>query len=148
GFDLVEPGEFELSVVELKHIPEDYSVILIDQLLGKEYRLTPESIIPFSVDKSVVGSRRFELQFIKKSIITNAVETLTKNLAVHGSENQLTVYYPSVENEIISIYRLDGRKIFEELVAFNGKAVIPVSLESDQLYILKIDNQTVKFTTQ
>ncbi|MEL6559191.1 MAG: LamG-like jellyroll fold domain-containing protein [Bacteroidota bacterium] len=148
GFDIDEPGNFQLSVVEFKNNSDEYSIFLIDHLLGMEYMLTPESVFSFSVDEAVIESRRFELKYVKQGVVTNTEEALTKNLTVYGKDNQLTINYPSFNKEKVSVYSLDGRKIFEELVEFNGRAVVPVSLENNQLYILKIDNQVVKFIIQ
>ena len=148
GFDIDEPGDFQLSVVEFNNDSDEYSIFLIDHLLGTEHQLTPESVISFSVDEAVVESRRFELKYVKQGVITNTVEALTKNLTVYGKYNQLTINYPSFNKEKVSIYSLDGRKVFEELAEFNSRAVVTVSLENNQLYILKIDNQVVKFIIQ
>lgn len=143
GFDLAEPGDYQVSVVEMKNIPNDYILTLIDHVLGKEYIIDAESTFAFSLIEEISESRRFELAFNRTPALSE--QTTNQELMIYAIGSELVIDYPSRNHEEVSIFSLEGKRVFQDRVKFENRASIYPALSSGQLYILRIGDTSTKF---
>jgi hypothetical protein len=74
------------------------------------------------------------------------VEALETGLRLLKSGSQLIIQFPSSSNEHVSIYSISGQVIYRSSVNFNNEqAVISPNLKENQVYVLRIQNETIKF---
>ncbi|MEM9895435.1 MAG: LamG-like jellyroll fold domain-containing protein [Bacteroidota bacterium] len=144
GFDLTEPGDYQIGVVEMQNIPQDYVLTLTDHLLNRAYVLDETSMIPFSLFEGTLESKRFELSFSHDRVLSEEGQ-LSNTLSVYADNERLHIHYPSQKEEEVAIYSLDGKKFFHKQVKFENQAVISLGLDSGHLYVLRVGAQSTKF---
>lgn len=144
GFDLAEPGDYEIGVVEMKNIPDNYLLTLRDHFLNKEFVIDESSAIPFSVFDATKESKRFELVFRYEQLLI-AEDQRVSELFVYTSGEGLLVHFPSQRYEDVAIYSLEGRKVFHEQIKFENQAMIYPSLDPGQMYVLRVGDQSTNF---
>lgn len=127
-------------LVELNNLPITHSVQLLDTKNGEKHHLENGESINLDLEQLST----FELHFIEGVL---ELEEVTTPLSVFGGMNGITVLYPSSKGqENVKIYTLDGRTIYEQKVNFSGsEAIIHPLLSPNQLYVLQINDQKIKF---
>ncbi len=144
GFSVSEEGNYEFKVQNLENFPSDLSIGLLDKQTKRTFDLRTVSSFSFGSAPGVYDDR-FEILFTKGSILglRNDVTTFT----IEGSSNRLTLGYESNEVEVLKIYTLGGKMVFNQPVKFdNNNAQIEVDLKEDQTYVLRLNNESIKFT--
>ena len=149
GFDLAQAGNYALAVEELDNFSEDVSVRVHDALTGQSHNLKEISTIPFQTI-AIENSRRFSLVLApaRLDVVTNTANELSEfPIRVYGTTTNLTIHQDGVNQAELAIYSIDGRSIFQDIVQFqDGQLNLTgLSLSSNNLYIAKMDGQSVKF---
>jgi hypothetical protein len=146
GIDLTEEALYQISLVE-EDISMDYEILLLDNISGTTHDLRLAQNIDFQSGLST-GSDRFEIIFRKAEVlVVNELGAL--NLKVFGNTDGLQVYYNQNGNHMANVYSLDGAQIFSaNITVANQQAQLPFQLKRNRIYILKINNESVKFVIQ
>ncbi|REE05515.1 hypothetical protein [Marinoscillum furvescens] len=145
GVDLKVGGEYTLAVEQFQGF-DDIAVTLLDKVTGVTHELGAQSSITFTVDGDY-SANRFTLVAAPTKILS--VDKLNSKLKVFGERSSLTINYTSDQTERVSIYALDGRSVFDKQVSFTGnQAVIAPKLNTRQVYILRVNNESIKFVLQ
>jgi len=143
GFDLAESGTYELKVESMENF-EDVTASILDRQTGQIYTLTENTAIPFEINSSAKNEQRFELVFATENVL--ATEGLDHSLALYGDPDELTIQFQTSGKELVSIVDLSGKLIFNEEVEFQGsKAVVSPFLRKNQVYVLRIQDQSITF---
>ncbi len=143
GFHLSAEGKYNLDVSQLENIPADMHLRLLDKTTGISYDLKTQKSIPFKLEESGDFENRFEIKY--QQAISLNVDNLESEILVYGNSKFLNLQYPSESVEKVTIYSLNGEKVFEENIEFNQQATIHPVLKSDKIYILNINSTSVKF---
>ncbi|MEQ8240232.1 MAG: hypothetical protein RIA69_13520, partial [Cyclobacteriaceae bacterium] len=143
GMEIGVSEVYTLAVQGLENM-EGLKLILNDHLSGEMKTLTEGSKCSFT---SSAGSfkERFSLTFTNTVLDINGLSNAP--LRVFNQAADLIIQYPSESKEEICIYTLTGQLIRKELVQFSsGEAMVDTKrLTYDQLYIVRINNESVKF---
>ena len=122
-------------------------------------QMTSFNLLTFSnaslVFNSVQGTtEKFSISKIKKiyfdDVVTGNNEMTTNDnsaeLYIYPNPANSMLYFsdPPEENSLISIYRIDGTRIFQSYSS-SAETEIDISYFSPGMYILKINNQALKF---
>lgn len=146
GFDLAEAGDYTLKVVSMENIPSYLDVRIIDHDIKKVYPLDEYTEVPFR-SEVVQGDDRFELVF--SSSILSAPEEEVSSITVFGTRSEINIQAAAEGASQVSIFTLDGRVFFKEEIDFvNNSARISTSLDQNQVYILRVNDESVKFSIQ
>ena len=146
GFDLAEAGTYKLAVEQFEGFADNMEVVLTDNVTGTSYVLTSGAEINFSTGAASFDTR-FSVAFRFVDVLS--VDNLSSDLKVFGGADQLTINFASDRSEVVNIYALDGRLAFSEVVAFeNDRAVISASLNRNQVYVLRVNDEAIKFVIQ
>ena len=145
ALDAPTKGTYQLFVSELINLPANHRAHLHDHVTEATYELNVETMIEFT-SEVVTNNARFTLSF-QPEIVANVEAQLTENLVLLGASlDELTIQYPA-SSAAVSIYELDGRMVFTEEVALaSNQAVLEVALQESTVYILRIADETVKFS--
>lgn len=140
GFDLKKAGEYSLSVVSM----DDFQNLSIkDKLTGQVYDLNSTTSFEF-FSEAVTNDQRFELIFTSQAVL--GLESALANLKVYGAESGLNVEYQAEGPKEVAIYDLSGKLSFYQSVHFvQNSALINPILEAGKVYILKVDQESIKF---
>ncbi|MEQ8239168.1 MAG: CBM35 domain-containing protein [Cyclobacteriaceae bacterium] len=145
GMDLSESGNYVIGVEQFEAF-DGMVVRLIDNMTGQSHNLSNDSKISFTTGTTSFA-KRFSLVFAPAGVL--AVDNLSSKLKVFGGVNELNINFDSENTEAVSIYTLNGQLMFRDKVTFsNGKSVINPSLNNNEVYILKVDDQAIKFVIQ
>ncbi|MEQ8549111.1 MAG: hypothetical protein RIC03_14455 [Cyclobacteriaceae bacterium] len=146
GIDLAEEATYKISLVE-EDISADYEMLLLDKVSGKTHDLRLAQNIDFQ-SGIVTGSNRFELIFRKAEVlVVNEIGAL--NLKVYGNAQGLKIRYHQDGTFRTNVYALDGTQVFSGSVTVaDQQAELPFQLKRNRIYILKINNESVKFVIQ
>lgn len=146
GFDLAESGTFTMSVVDFENISENVNVNLLDHLTGISYDLRSTESFEFT-SEVVSNDQRFELQFSQSAILS--VDGPSEELTIYGNTSELTIHSGFEGNQDVAIYTLDGKIAFKENVSFsNANVTISTDLIQNQVYVLRVGEQSFKFVIQ
>lgn len=122
-------------------------------------QMTSFNLLTFSNENLVVNSvqgttEKFSISKIKKiyfdDVVTGnneiTINDNSKELYLYPNPANSMLYFSDLpeENSLISIYRIDGTRIFQSYSS-SVDSGIDVSYFSPGLYILKINNQALKF---
>lgn len=147
GLNTQIAGTYTLRVEQFEGFEDaDLEVELQDLATGKSYMLKSGVSITVEVNaQNLSTSDRFRLSVKSGSILSSGVLKESK-IQVFGTTNQLEIRYASTVKEPVAIYNLQGQVIFLENVDFqNNMAVIRPELFKNQIYILRVNNQSIKF---
>jgi hypothetical protein len=143
GMEIGVSEVYTLAVQGLENM-EGLKLILNDHLTGEMKILIEGSKYSFT---SSAGSfkERFSLTFTNTVLDVNRLSNAP--LKVFNQAANLIIQYPSESKEEICIYTLTGQLVRKEQVQFSsGEAMIDTKrLTDDQLYIVRINNESVKF---
>ncbi|MEO9476361.1 MAG: hypothetical protein ABJG41_12530 [Cyclobacteriaceae bacterium] len=144
GFDLAQSGDFELNLVDMENLNKHVDVSIRDNQTGKVYDLRETESIEFHAQNSS-DNRRFELVFGMSSVLS-FLEAEKGTLKVYGSQSEISVFKDAVGEKDVAIYSMSGVLIMKEKLDFmNNQARANVSLNRNQMYVLRVDNEAVKF---
>ncbi|MEL6561002.1 MAG: FG-GAP-like repeat-containing protein [Bacteroidota bacterium] len=148
GFSISKQDEFSIKVVSMENADEEIQVMLLDKVSGDLTEITADFELTFTA-KEGTSNDRFSLIYLHRNVITDITnERLSGNLAIFKYNEGLLLKTDFSGSHKVSIYDLQGRVILEEDINFDssGEAVINTKKSiTDQLHILKVNNQTVKF---
>ena len=152
GLSLSEAGTYTISVDEFDNFPEDVIVRLHDALTNQSYDLGGTSSINFETERIVDGDR-FSLSFspARQEVVTAIDSELSEiPLRVYGTAANLTIAQDFVNQTELAIYSISGQSIFQKNVRFNNGELnlTGLALSSNNLYIVRMAGQTVKFIIQ
>ncbi|MEQ9204776.1 MAG: hypothetical protein RLO09_19430 [Cyclobacteriaceae bacterium] len=143
GMDLAEAGTYTISVEEFSGFSDLQRIILIDQLTGNSYELKNGFSVSFSTE-SVVDASRFKVVAAPANVLS--IADVFDKVNVFGGTSELTINYTSDKVEQVNIYALDGRSVFAGEVAFkNNQALIDIDINRNQVHVLRVNNQAIKF---
>lgn len=143
SYDLSLAGQYELTLEETMNLPAEMDIILYDKVEDKEYNLRNTKGVSF-VTSEGQDIERFTLIFRLKAKPLNTATA--PYLSLYGSANTLNILYPSNKDEQVRIVTLDGKEVVKEVAHFdNGKTTMDVQLKPKQLYVLIIQNESIKF---
>lgn len=143
GVDLAEAGQYKLGVVAMENIPDDLVVRLKDKVTGRIYELNEETVIDFT-SGITINNQRFELSFGKAGVLAN--EDKLSDIKVFGNLSGLNVEFQAEGLREVAVYDLSGKVVFQDLIEFeSNQSRLNPKLELDKLYILKIEDQSIKF---
>ncbi|MEL6560231.1 MAG: hypothetical protein AAFQ94_18730, partial [Bacteroidota bacterium] len=136
-------GEYQFTVEEMLNFDEREIVMLTDQLTGVEYDLTNTKELILNL-KEGLAENRFTISFRNNQITTINDNKLT-GLKVYGDTEAITLHYPGI-NEQVTIFDLNGRKLFASTVDFSeGTAVIEPVLSTGKVYVIRVNDEVLKF---
>ncbi|MEQ8241191.1 MAG: Ig-like domain-containing protein, partial [Cyclobacteriaceae bacterium] len=139
GIKSLDVGEYNIVV---DHLPTYGSFTLIDRETNQTYLLDAKTKINVTLKKSVVENR-LELVYEPNKVL--ASQLLSTKIQVFGTSKALQVQYAG-DNEKVQIISISGKVIHEEEVSFVDKqAILDTKLKTNQVYILKINDASVKF---
>lgn len=144
SFSVEKSGDYTFSLSNLENIPDDYKMVLVDSENNKIGSIDENSDYTFSSDK-VSNSSRFSL-LLTKNVITSIDDSEAQSFQISGNENLITI--ESLEtNADIKIHDLSGSLVFEQNDATftNHKVNIKPGLSRDKVYILSVNDQSIKF---
>lgn len=143
GFDLANDGSYELSVVDLTNM-EALTANVLDTKTGKTYPLDGNTRIPFTTNSSQ-NNHRFILQVTQANNVLGVAD-LNQSVSIRGTVNDVEIYYAIEGVKDVVIHNLSGQVIHRETASFqNSSATIKPSLNKNQVYILSVENQKIKF---
>ncbi|MEP0367728.1 MAG: hypothetical protein ABJN36_13135 [Cyclobacteriaceae bacterium] len=144
GFDLTQSGDFELNLVNMQNLNKHVDVSVRDNQTGKVYDLRETESIAFHT-KTSTDNRRFELVFSMSSVLS-FLEAEQGSLKVYGSQSEVSVFKDAEGGKKVAIYSMGGVLIMKQELDFvNNQARANVSLNRNQMYVLRVDNEAVKF---
>ena len=136
-------GDYLFTVEEILNFDENEIVILTDQLTGVEYDLTTAKELTLNLKEGLVEDR-FTVSF-RNNQITAINESKLAGLKVYGDTESITLHYPGI-NEQVTIFDLNGRKLFDSTVGFwGGTAVIAPALSAGKVYVIRVNDEVLKF---
>ena len=142
GFSSTSEGMYEIKTATLSNLTDDLEVLLIDQLEGKTIKLSESETYQFKTDAGTFN-QRFTLSFRYKDVLKASTFTL---LNVKPTTDGLLITYPATDEQSIAIFTLDGKLRYSDQIIFeNDQAEIPFKANSNEIYILRLDNQSIKF---
>ncbi|MEQ8364382.1 MAG: ice-binding family protein [Cyclobacteriaceae bacterium] len=144
GMDLGVAETYTVGVHNMENM-EGLTLMLTDNLTGESKRMTTGSTYTFSAGVGSIKDR-FSLTF--SNAILGVVGSKSDALmTVFNQADHLIVRYPSKSLEEMVIYTMSGQVVRQETVQFSsGEAVLDARrLSPNQLYILRVNNQSVKF---
>jgi len=142
GMYLTASGSYTLSVTEISGFQSDMAIFLRDRMLSKQYELDSTFSLTFQSDGQYVNDR-FTVVF-NSSLITSTPKASV--FRVYGKSPDLTVEYASDQSEVVSVYSITGQLLYNKTVKFNkGITQIEAPLHSNQVYILQIRDQAIRF---
>lgn len=143
GFDLAQSGDFELNLVDMQNL-NNVDISIRDNQTGKVYDLRETESIEFHA-KTTTDNRRFELVF-SKSTVLSFLEAQQETLKVYGTQSEIKIFKDETGEKDVAIYSTGGLLIMKETLDFaNNQARANVSLNRNQMYVLRVDNEIVKF---
>lgn len=147
GFDLEKSGDFELNLIEMENFNKNVYVSLRDIETGKNYDLKETSSFAFH-SEAISDNRRFELVF-SLSPILSVIEAEKTSLEIRGSLSEISIFKEIQGEKRIAIYGVNGHLVMEKTLNFiNNKATTDIKLTQGQMYILRVDDESVKFIIQ
>lgn len=146
GHTLYDQGTYTISLLD-ESIDNSYEVYLIDKVDGVMYDLRLTNEITFSSDV-VENADRFELSFrVARVLVVNEIRA--ENLKVYGNKDGLKVLFNQNGEYPASIIAMDGRELFSGNLQFNNQiAELPIDLKRGRIYVMRVADQSVKFTIQ
>lgn len=144
GYTSVNKHEkMKLEVTELSGFALGTQVLLFDRQTSQIYDLANSRTITIS-DLGKPSATRFEL-FINANVLGEE-ELHNSSLQVGVDDSELLIKYYEDGVFDIAIYDLLGRSVYTDLVRIDKhQALINVGLNSNQVYILQVGEQRVKF---
>ncbi|MFY0605093.1 MAG: Ig-like domain-containing protein [Cyclobacteriaceae bacterium] len=140
GFQVTSTGSYE---IKLNTLSTSHIIKLKDNLTGISHDLTENAKVNLTLNE-LFSDGRFELVLIQQAIL--AAEDLKGELKVFGNSARLEILYKSDQSQAVQIYTLDGRVVYNEQVEFqSNKAWIEAELKPNQIYVLRIEDVSVKF---
>ena len=145
GIDLLKDGTYQLMVEEMQHLPVNYTVELEDIALGASYNLTTTTKITLDLNTAKVADR-FKLHF-KPAEVTSAGDLESPQFAITtATKSGLTIAYSGTDERVL-LYNMQGSVLIDETVRFeDATGRLSVPLGPQQVYLLKIGNEVIKFT--
>lgn len=144
GFNLAEAGEYEFVLNGLEGISAEYSILVVDQTTGLTHNLSENGSFKFNTS-SVSGDQRFKLVLQAASILSTDLK-VGNELLVSKTNNGLLLTAKVKNAQEVAIYTVDGKVLFHDVVSFqNGQANIKANLAENRIYVLKANNQSIKF---
>jgi len=147
GFYLSQPGTYTLSVKDLQIQDNGLIVYFHDAFTDEIHDLSVVNTIEFTTDEGEYKSR-FSLEFVPNQV-TAIDDQLANSLELmHGDQTQFSIAYPSSKEQVI-LYDLSGKILLKrETVFIDGRATISAQLSSSQVYVLKVNDETITFKVQ
>lgn len=145
GFYVSEKGDYQLDLKEIKNPGEFLSVNLIDRYTGNVINLKDSSYLRFTVESPGTYDYRFSVEFHQARVTVTEKQRTGQLDIISGSAGTLSFSYPS-ETAYVSIYDLMGRVNYERVMLLqNNRAEIKTRLNENEVYILKVNEETIKF---
>lgn len=145
GMDLAQAGDYTLKVDRLTGFGNDIFVTLFDRETGRYHSLNQGVEIPFN-SSVVFDDSRFSVILTNSQILSAADELGSAAIEIAGSTSELSISYRSDANEQITIHSISGQVLFNQSVSFiNNKATITPNLQKDQVYFLRVNEESIKF---
>ncbi|MEL6559677.1 MAG: Ig-like domain-containing protein [Bacteroidota bacterium] len=144
GFELNNIGTYKINVVELQTGAFGATIFLLDQLSGKEYDLSLVDEITFDYQNDL-NNDRFALQFRPSQVTTSDVLFENSLELISGDQHGIDIRFRQGQS-MVTIYDLNGKALLRELVEFGtGSQRLELPIDPAKLYILRIDNEVIKF---
>lgn len=142
GVDLTTTSNYTLKVEDFLGM-DHWTVLLTDLKTNDSWELNAGSALNFN-QSAGNDNNRWKLTLVPTQILS-AENELTK-IQLIDKDDQLTLRYQGAALEQVSIYTLDGRMVFQKEVQFaNHEAQIAPVIAKNQVYILNINGETIKF---
>ncbi len=143
GLDIGLPGMYELSVIEINGEIGVGNLILVDKENGELIELNENAKIEL-YSPSGVDARRFEIVYMPEKILS--LGRLNAGLSINYLNGEMTIESEGDGLKDVEIYSLDGREVFSDRVQFfDGKAAIKPILKRGLVYVLRVDEERLKF---
>lgn len=144
GTQVSQAGEYTLSVEQFEGFGNETRVILYDRLNGESYVLDENAKVKVNASSVSSLNDRFQIIFSKASVLS--AQNLESKMNVYGTADGLIIRCALDADQNVAIYTMDGKVVFEEKATFiNSKATIQATLDKNQIYILRVKDQAVKF---
>ena len=144
GYTVKESGDYLIKTKQLEGINEDLSVWLVDLESNTSYNLQENVDISVHLDKKA-SDKRFALKVLSSRVLaeTNMASDLT---LLKANERGLTIRYAK-KDQYITVYDVNGRVHFNKTIYGEEQPVsVDVKLNRHQVYILKVGNESLKFS--
>lgn len=139
GYEINESGNFEVAVTEIEGIDERTKLIFKDTYTGIEYDLR-NGTIPIEINE-VAALDRFQL-LVQEDVLS--VEAFSELSILPSSESLLIKHVENSAQVLIST--VGGQIIFNDEVNFvGGQATINQNFRQNTIYLVRVDNQVIKF---
>lgn len=146
GFSLMQAGTYMINVEKLESTNDDLKISLMDQVTGETTDLDAVGkSITFSISETITAEDRFMVSFPSTTVTSIDDPSFDQLSIVSGNSSGLTVKYLA-GNQHVGIYDLTGKVVLIDSFDFdNGLARINTQLNPNQIYLLKIRDEIVKF---
>ena len=144
GYEVENTGDYLIKTKRLQGFDEDLSVWLVDKENNTFYNL--QENVDISINLSSKSSEsRFALQILSKRVLGEK-ELSSELTLVKANERGLTISYAKQE-QYVTIYDMNGRVHFSKAVFDDRQPVsLDVRLSRHQVYVLKVGNESLKFS--
>lgn len=144
GFDLSESGSFLIQVSSFQNFQNHIEVHILDAITGISHNLKETDSFDFQTSASV-DNRRFTLVFSRSMVLTNK-PLQNPSIRVSGVPSALNVIFDQNGSQDLTIYTIDGKMIFQNNIEFkNHQATISADIKRNQLYLMRVGSESVKF---
>lgn len=142
GLSLSEASTYELKVVGMERMT-DYFLRVLDSKTGLSYDLSKDTSISFE-GFAEEDNNRFELTIAKTPLLS--ILDGSETLKVYGDGSLLAIESTLTGEQTVLIHTLDGRLVHSQQVDFVAPKVhLETTLQTNQLYVLSVGNNTIKF---
>ncbi|MEL7148168.1 MAG: hypothetical protein AAFO69_17470, partial [Bacteroidota bacterium] len=143
GYTLAEAGRYEIGLEEVDGI-EVGELFLIDHQTGLSYPMVEGVSWAFDM-KAGEDQSRFSIAFKPLAVTSAQNDHEVAQMTVFGQSGRLHVRH-SATTTYLEVIDMAGKLVHQQQTAPRSiETTLPVSLSPDQVYILRSDNQSVKF---
>ncbi|MAE85355.1 MAG: hypothetical protein CMB80_21660 [Flammeovirgaceae bacterium] len=141
GFELRSSGTYHLQVEKMQNITgsaflldkKTNSLTLLDGSTSLEIELSPGKNLD-----------QYSILFSPYEVLSSV--RMKDKILIYGSTQKLHLTTSLQGNHQVTIHDLSGKVIHHEQVKFdNGHAGFPISLHQNQIYVLRVDQSSLKF---
>gem|GEM_PF-2681926 len=144
GYNLSNAGQYQLSVKDLKNIPAGYQILLQDHWNNSLQEISVNSSFAFSTEGQETSNERFELFLVKSEVL--GLDAQLSKMQVQASVNGLNIEQAEEGAHELAIYTATGQLLHQgQIFIEHQSGYADVALNANQLYIVRVGNQTQKF---
>ncbi len=147
AFNVDVAGTYKLSVQDFINVDgEEFKLYLNDNLAGQSYDLSNLNDVLFQTSATDLD-KRFTITLTPNTVseIDDSEFNATSLKLIRGNSESLIIGYPAASEHVV-IHDLAGKTIFDSEMNFeNAQTVVKTNFSSNTVYILRINEEAIKF---